>query len=442
MFSLTSIRFRFLVTCLSAALAAFVVAPASWAQDGGGDTRSKVKQIRELGKRDSQSIPALAQYLNDPASEVRIEAVKAIVSIGTQHSLTPLQRAASDADPEVQIRAVDGIVNFYVPGYVAKGLGSTFTRTSRFVKGFFTSRNDLEMDAGITVRDDAAKAIGGVIAKGASIDARSNAALAAGILRARETVPDLTAALRSRQTDLIYQSLIALEKIGDTSAGPSISLLAQDFDEKVQMTALEAIGSLRSVDSAPNVRQALERARNVKIRRAALAALALLGQPADRSLFLNYTADKDPQLRAAALEGLGRIRDPEDMPQIESAFNEQNIDERVRLAAAFSIVSEGKVETSEFSALRYLVNGLNLKAQANSAQNYLTELLLRPEIREAVKPLLPEATREEKMALAACLAQSGGADSVPVLESLANDTNPDVSNSARKSLRVLRSRLP
>jgi HEAT repeat protein len=156
---------------------------------------------------------------------------------------------------------------------------------------------------------------------------------------------------------------------------------------------------------------------------------------------LNYSADKDAQLRAAAVEGLGRIRDPEDMPALESIFNEQNLDERVRLASAFGIVSEGKTETSEFSALRYLVNGLNLKSQAGVAQNYLTELFQRPEVRAAVTPLLPEATRDEKVALAECFAQSGGPESVSILETLQKDPNPEVASSARKNLRVLHSRL-
>jgi HEAT repeat protein len=428
-------------TTLSLLLTALLFATTAPAQDTP-DNKTKIKQIRELGKHDSQSIPALTQYLSDPSSDVRVEAVKAIVNIGTQHSLTPLGRATADSDAEVQIRATDGIVNFYVPSYVSKGLGSAFARSSRFVKGFFNSRNDLQVEASITVRDELGKAIGAVVANGASTDARSNAALAAGILRARPAVPDLEAALHSRQTDLIYQSLIALEKIGDQSAGPSISFLAQDFDEKVQTAALEAIGVLRSVDSAPNVRQALERSRNTKIRRAALSSLALLGQPQDRQIFLNYSADKDTQLRAAGIEGLGRIRDPQDMPLLESVFNEQNLDERVRLAGAYAIVSEGKVETSEFSALRYLVNGLNLKAQVGSAENYLNELLLRPQVRDAVKPLIPESTRDEKIALGECFAQTGAPDSVPVLEALANDSNPDVSVSARKSLNVLRGRIP
>lgn len=416
-------------------------ASAARAQDGA-DNKAKIKTIRELGKHDSQSIPAIEKYLGDPAADVRIEAVKAIVGIGTQHSLTPLARATADSNAEVQIRATDGIVNFYSPGYVTKGLSKELARTTHYVKGFFNTRNDLEIEAGVTVRDELGKAIGGVVTNGASNDARSNAALAAGILRAQPAVPDLENALHSRQTDLIYQSLIALEKIGDQTAGPKISFLAQDFDEKVQIAALEAIGVLHSVDSASNVRQALERSRNNKVRRAALSSLAELGQPQDRSVLLTYSTDKDAQLRAASIEGLGRIRDPQDMPLMESTFNEQNLDERVRLAAAFAIVSEGKVETSEFSALRYLVNGLNLKSQADTAESYLTELFRRAEVREAVKPLIAESTRDEKIALGQCYAESGAPDSVPVLETLANDSNPDVSISARKSLHVLRSRIP
>ena len=48
--------------------------------------------------------------------DVRLEAVKAIVDIGTQRSLDPLIKACGDNDPEIQIRATDGLVNFYVPG--------------------------------------------------------------------------------------------------------------------------------------------------------------------------------------------------------------------------------------------------------------------------------------------------------------------------------------
>jgi HEAT repeat protein len=335
-------------------------------------------------------------------------------------------------------------VNFYLPGYVAKGLGSSFTRTTRFVKGYFNNRNDQVIDAGIRVRDEVAQALGDLAGGSSSMEARANGALAAGVLRARLAVPGLEAALRSKDTDLIFEALVALQKIRDPEAGASAALLVQDLDEKVQTTALETVGILHSVASAPNVRQALDRARTAKARRAALGALAMIGSTQDHAAFLRYSAERDAPLRAAAMEGIGRLRDPEDLSMIEETFNEQNLDERVRLASAFAVVSEGKLETSEFSALRYLINGLNLKAHGSIAQSYLTELLRQGEVRKAIAPLLEEAgaTRDEKISIAQALAESGAADAVPLLEKLAKDTNPEVSVAATRSLRVLRSSLP
>jgi HEAT repeat protein len=413
--------------------------------DDAGDPKDRIRHIRELGRGDSQSIPALAGFLKDPTDEVRTEAVKAIAGIGTQYSLEPLVRATHDTDSEIQIRATDGLVNFYLPGYVAKGLGSSFTRTTRMVKGFFNIRNDQVIDPGIQVRDDVSRALGELAGReDATLEARANAALAAGILRARPAVPGLKAALNSRDSDLIFEALVAFQKIRDPSAGPSAASLTQDLDEKVQTTALETIGVLRSVASAPNVRQALERARSAKVRRAALQSLAMIGTPQDRVIFRRYLSERDPQLRASAIEGIGRLRDPEDMTTVEETFNEQNLDERVRLAAAFAVVMEGKVETSEFSALRFLVNSLNLKSHSGLTMAYLAELLRRREVRQAVQTLIeePTSTKYEKILVAQCLAESGASDALPVIERLSKDDNPEVSVPATRSLRVLRSLLP
>ena len=58
------------------------------------------------------------------------------------------------------------------------------------------------------------------------MDARANAARALGILRGRKAVPDLVEALHSKNTDVIYESLVALQKIRDESAGPRVTLPA------------------------------------------------------------------------------------------------------------------------------------------------------------------------------------------------------------------------
>src|SRR5215471_751503 len=96
------------------------------------------KDVREIAKGGSTAIPRLQELLKNPSTEVRVEVVKQLTEIGTQRSLDPLIQATRDNDPEVQIRAADGLVNFYLPGYVQNGFGSSIRRVGTSIKGKFT----------------------------------------------------------------------------------------------------------------------------------------------------------------------------------------------------------------------------------------------------------------------------------------------------------------
>ncbi|MBV8808555.1 MAG: HEAT repeat domain-containing protein [Acidobacteriaceae bacterium] len=403
----------------------------------GYTTKQRIETIRNLGKRDYTVIPTLAGYLGDQDREIRIEAVNAIVRIDTEHSLDALIQATHDKDAEVQIKATDGIVNAYLPGYVKSGLSGSVTRSVRQVKSYFSNRNDQVVEQGVIVRPDVAEALAEEIGGGADIDARSNAARAAGILRAQPAVPALINATHSRDSQMISECLVALQKIHDPSAGPGISFLAGDLDERVQIAALETIGMLRSLSSAPNVRSALEHGRDAKVRRAALESLAMLGIPGNRPVFQKWVQSSDPEMRAAALEGLGRIREPEDYPVIEAAYNDSDADSRVHLAAAFALASEGKMDTSEFSPLPYLFENLDNRKNSTIATAYLTELARRQGTRAALAKLIPEAMKDQKIALCSILAQSHAPDAVPVLTSLTKDIDPDVAFAASRALRTV-----
>src|SRR5579863_9490832 len=64
------------------------------------DAKARAKAVREYGKAGgSEIIPKLETYLVDPDVDVRREAVKAIVDIGTQRSLDALVKACADNDP-------------------------------------------------------------------------------------------------------------------------------------------------------------------------------------------------------------------------------------------------------------------------------------------------------------------------------------------------------
>jgi HEAT repeat protein len=259
-------------------------------------------------------------------------------------------------------------------------------------------------------------------------------------LRARPAVPALTKGLRSKENDMIFECLIALQKIEDPAAGPAVGFLARDFDDRIQITALETIGRLRSLDSAPDVRYALKSGRNLKIRRAAMETLAMLGIPGDRATFQQYAESGDAEMRAAALEGLGRTREPEDFRVLKSAYDEPNADWRVHLAAAFALANQGKVDTEQFSPLPYLVESLNTKGRAAIASAYLKELARHEDARASLVKLLSDATKDQKLELCSVFAASRSDELLPALNKLSKDADPDVAFAASKAIRILQAR--
>jgi HEAT repeat protein len=422
-------------SALCLALAALALA----AQD---DAKQRAKAVREYGKNaTSDTIPKLEPYLSDQDVDVRREAVKAIVDIGTQRSLDALVKACADNDPEIQIRAVDGLVNFYLPGYIKTGMTASLRRVGASIKSKFTDTNDQIVDPYIHVRPEVAQAVGKVARGGASVDAQANAARAAGILRAREAVPDLEEALRAKDSEVIYEALIALQKIRDQSAGPSVAVRLRDLNEKVQIASIETTGLLDNRAAIEDLRGILDRSRNMKVKRAALTAMAQMPDPKLHGVFTAYLENKDEGLREAAAEGVARVDDPGDNATLERLFG-QETKTGPRLSLAFALVAIGKRSTGEFDPLRYLVNNLNSAAFHGTAQPYLTELARNPEVRSALYPVLtePAVTKDEKIGLARVLAGTGAQDSIPPLEKLSADPDPEVSQEALRALKNLRSR--
>ena len=114
----------------------------------------------------------------------------------------------------------------------------------------------------------------------------------------------------------------------------------------------------------------------------------------------------------------------------------------VRLAVVFALVSFGNLDTAELAPFRYLISTLNLKAYKQVASAYLIELARDAQVRRTIYAVLPAAAKEEKIGLSGILAASGDKDSVPVLETLSKDSDPEVAQEGIRGLRALRARLP
>ncbi len=405
------------------------------------DPKRRARAARELARQGFEAIPRLERLLSDHALEVRIEAVKAIVEIGGPRSIDPLIRATEDNDPEIQIRATDGLVNFYLPGYVRTGLSATLRRVGTALTSRFTDTSDQVIEPWVQVRPEVIRALGKLARGGASMEARANAARAVGILRGAEAIPDLLQAIRSKDDRVIYECLIAFQKIRDPKVGPEIAFLLRDLNERVQIAVIETTGLLRNREALPQLRELLQSARSEKVRRATLTAMAMMPDEQDRSLFARYLGDRDEQMRAAAAEGLGRLRNRADLLALEKAFNEER-KMPARLGAAFALVLLGRTEMSEFSPLQYLVNTLNSAAWKGVARAYLIELARETPVLRSLERSLPRGTRSEKTELARILGQSGDRETLPHLENLTKDSDPEVQREALSAVRTLKARLP
>jgi HEAT repeat protein len=404
------------------------------------DVKQRARTAHDLGKQGEDAIPKLLPFVGDTDITVRLETVKSLDEIAGPKTVDPLVRLVNDPDPEIAVRATDGLVNVYLPGYLKTGISGTVQRVGTSIKAKFSESNDQVIDAYVEVRPEVITALGTLVKNGGNTTARANAARAIGILRGRAAIPDLIEALHSKDDSVMFESLTAIEKIRDPAAAPRISFLIRDLEQKIQIAALSTTGILLNRDAAPEVRDALQHAHDAKVRRAALTALAMLGTPADHAIFLGYLSDKDDSLRSAAAEGLARIKNPADRSILETNFkNEHKMGPR--LALAFALVSLGNLDTSEFSPLRYLINTLNVRSYQGVALAYDVELARDLNVRLAIYPMLPRATKEEKIQLCTVFARSGDKDTLPYLETMSVDPDKDVAPEAIRSLRTLRARL-
>ena len=127
------------------------------------------------------------------------------------------------------------------------------------------------IDPYVTVRPDVIAALGKLARGGGSMEVRANAARAVGILRGGAAVPDLVEAAHSKNTDVIFTNRWSRCRRSATNRpAPRIAFLLHDLDPKVQVAAIETTGLLRNQDAVPDLMDVLKRAKDAKVKRAAL----------------------------------------------------------------------------------------------------------------------------------------------------------------------------
>lgn len=400
--------------------------------------RVRERAVRSIGESDEgfRHLDRLAPFLKDGSEAVRAAVVVALIKIRTVEAQQVLVQATADESPRIQSLAVDGLVDFYSPGYVKIGTLTSISTFGATLRARFSKPSPLTVSSYVNVNPDAVAALGAVVRESASDMARANAARAIGVLLGHDALDDLLVGVRSRNSMIILESVLAIKKLQVLSAGPEIVFLLNDPDPSIQEAVIQTVGQLRTAEAVPGLVKVVTADRiKTGLRVQALVALAKIPDNGQRELFLRHMVDDEKGLRAAAAEGLGRIADPTDARLIEHHFQLER-SAGVKLSLAFAGVYLGN-----YVRLNDLVEGLNSKIHRLVARPFLVEVSRKEEVLKRLYVPLSTGTVAQRRHLAVVLSQSGTEDSVPHLENLADDPNGLVASAAIEALKVLRSRL-
>lgn len=395
--------------------------------------KDKIKNLEALSKQGKNAVPSIAAYQRDEDPSVRFAAAEALIEAGGVESVDALRVSTEDGAAEVQRIAVAGIVNFYKPGYVKKGIRAKLGAVGEKIT---KTPNEAVIDSYVQARPEDIAAVRKVLLNPASPAAKLQAAQALGSLRAKSTLVDLYPLLKSKDDALMMAALRAIELTGDKAAASETVFLLRDLNDRIQARAISINGVFRNEAALPDLAEVFARGRSTQSRASALEAIAMIAAPESRGLFEQNLENRDEKLRGFAAEGIGRLRVMESKAKLEELYKGEG-SLRARMGQAFALVMLGQLESAEFSPFTYLFNLMNSAAWHDYAEAYLGELSREDKVRDLLRTKLATATRSEKLGLARILAREGKASDRDTVDALAHDRDAAVAEEGIKAARAL-----
>ncbi|MEZ4402157.1 MAG: HEAT repeat domain-containing protein [Kofleriaceae bacterium] len=287
---------------------------------------------------DPAAIPALTRLLDEPQVELRNLAIGALGALGAGEAVTPLigflQRGGDGAAPaafalgEIAAAATSDDVRAAAVGALVGGLVDPGARTY-LVEGLRRAGAAavpglVDCVAGRRPGDPATA----VALLGEQGDARATPVLIAELDRRRLPIAGVVAALAKTGDPRALVPVLALASNGDPAirrvAMVAVEpLLGQDRraadvlverlgdpEEDLQILACRYLAQLGARSAAPAIAALAGAPRGPGLRRAAIEALGVLGDPATSPVLLAGLADPDPVLARAAADALTYLGDP------------------------------------------------------------------------------------------------------------------------------------
>jgi HEAT repeat protein len=405
--------------------------------------RDAARKLGERRVRDSLAVDALAVAARrDDSKEVRAEAMKSLGLIKDMTALPDMLDGLKDAQKNVRSVTVHALVALYTEHDI------DFVTNHR--KGFnrlnpFMDTDDHEIiEPYISVEPSLINAMGETARADLDREVRISAIRALGVLRGRAALPQLADALNADQ-DVRVDVIRAFIKIGDVESGRYLVPFFRDTDEKVRNQAMFATGFLKYKGAVqpllsvygrgPESRSTMQNVKNVftpttQRDKAALVALAMIGDDRAEQVFLENLTDKDSSRRQSAVEGLARIGDQKYSDQISRLVLTEK-DSDVKLAQQWALYKLGQRDQ-----MRNLVPKL-YSGQDDQAYAYLMEI-------EQVADLYPytrSSNLEIRRKVIEILGKIGDKATIAELQPVATSSSAETADTATVAIKRIEWRL-
>ena len=375
----------------------------------------------------------VVRNLRHPDPKTRLSAIHLLRDAKYPEAITPIAALVNDPIDEIQLEAIAAELSFFLERDMKSKRMVGFVlekRRSGLAHGAFElgpyavwprpAASDL-VSALLQAVDDESDKV------------RLEAIYAAGVIGRSPLTADqiarLTKALDHYDPAIRAGAARVIARLKVAEAGDALIKAVNDSQAEVRYAALRALGAIGEQRAIAALTEQLAYYRKGEGAWSALEALARIGAPASVPVFRERLVDKDPYLRRAAIEGIGRAADAESAEALQRAATTDE-SAMVRLAAVFALQKLGR---------NYAGRIVDLMASDKvipQAQEYLVEL--GPSMSPTLVPRLQEPDANVREAVADVLGLIGDGSVVAPLEAAAKDRDASVASAAKRALARLR----
>lgn len=388
-----------------------------------------VESLAVLGNRDA--IPSLVvAYDNEPRRDIRTEIVAALGRIRDASAIPGLTNALlTDFQRDVRLQAIHSLLRLYIPIADERGFFSLITSS---VTGIFSEDERPQVAANVTVDGRVKEALVRVLREDSDWELRREAVYALGSLGAVDQLPALIEEIegpRHREDWEVRLAMVkAMGQFRDERAGPVLTRLIRDEDERVANESILAVGLIGYRTAYPTLSSLFRSSFDDDVREQVLQSIALMREPDAQSLFVPLLESSEDKERELAAEGLARL--DYDASGFAGRMEEED-DANVRLAMAFALVRSGQT-----SFMQMLVDALDTR-RSTQAEVYLYELGRFEGQIVQIYPHLRNPDSDIRERLLGVLGRIGNPAARPYIEPLTDDRDNDVAGAAVAALRRL-----